>query len=109
MRACVFFTENLADVGVVHVGEGLQDLSPLVLGPHHEGVHWPFDVWLIAAAAAALPEYPGVGHAGGAWRGRRKKAAGAAERELNTQVMGLFKTGQNLNVVFVSWQDSLFG
>lgn len=65
-RMSVSFTEDLADVGVVHVGEGLEDLSPLVLGPHHESVHRPFDVWFIAAAAAALPEYPGVGHAGGA-------------------------------------------
>ena len=54
------FTKDLADVGVVHVREGLQNLSPLVLGPHHEGVHRPLDVWLAAAATPSLPEYSGV-------------------------------------------------
>ena len=34
-------TEDLGDVGVVHVGARLQDLPPLVLGPDHERVHRP--------------------------------------------------------------------
>lgn len=54
------FTENLADVGVVHVREGLENLSPLVLSPDHEGVHRPLDVRLVAAATPRLPEYSGV-------------------------------------------------
>jgi len=60
------FTEDLADIGVVHVGEGLQDLSPLVLGPNHEGVHRPLDVRLVAAPTPRLSEYSGVRYAGGA-------------------------------------------
>ena len=64
---CRGLTQDLADVGVVHVGEGLQDLPPLVLGPHHEGVHWPLDVGLAGAPPPGLPEHPGVRHTGGAW------------------------------------------
>lgn len=37
-------TQDLADGGVVHVGEGLQDPPALVLGPHHEGIHGSLDV-----------------------------------------------------------------
>lgn len=58
--ACVCFTEDLADVGVVHIGEGLKYLSPLVFGPNHEGVHRPFDVRLVVVATTGLPEYSGV-------------------------------------------------
>ena len=50
-------TKDLADVGVVHVGESLQDLPPLVLGPHHEGVHGPLDVGLAVVPAPRLPEH----------------------------------------------------
>ena len=37
-------TKYLTDVGVVHVRKGLQDLPPLILGPHHKGVHGPLNV-----------------------------------------------------------------
>lgn len=37
-------TQDLADGGVVHVREGLQDPPALVLGPHHEGIHGSLDV-----------------------------------------------------------------
>lgn len=37
-------TQDLADGGVVHVREGLQDPPALILGPHHEGIHGPLDV-----------------------------------------------------------------
>ena len=50
-------TENLADAGVVHVWEGLEDLPSLVLGPHHEGVHGPLDVTAV----------PGLREVAGAW------------------------------------------
>lgn len=49
-------TQNLADVGIVHVGEGLEDLAPLVLGPHHECIHWPFNVWLVAVPSPGFSE-----------------------------------------------------
>lgn len=32
-------TQDLADGGVVHVRESLQDPPALILGPYHEGVH----------------------------------------------------------------------
>lgn len=57
-------TQDLADVGIVHVGEGLQDLPPLVLGPHHEGIHGPLDVGLSTVPAPGLPEDPGFRSAG---------------------------------------------
>ncbi len=41
----------------MHVREGLQDLPPLVFGPHHEGVHGPLDVGLTAVPAPCLPEH----------------------------------------------------
>lgn len=41
---CYRLTQDLADGGVVHVGEGLQDPPALVLGPHHEGIHGSLDV-----------------------------------------------------------------
>lgn len=67
LKECVrAFTEDFADVGVVHVGKGLQNLPPLVLCPHHERVHGPLDVRLAAAATPGLAEYPRVGHARGA-------------------------------------------
>ena len=50
-------TEDLADAGVVHVREGLEDLPPLVFGPHHEGIHGSLDV-------AAVP---GLREVAGAW------------------------------------------
>lgn len=78
------FTEDLADVGVVHVREGLQNLSPLVLGPNHEGVHRPLDVWLAAAATPSLPEYSGVWHTGGAWGGERERWGVADKNTLTT-------------------------
>lgn len=37
-------TQNLADGGVVHVRERLQDPPALILGPNHEGVHGPLYV-----------------------------------------------------------------
>ena len=40
-------TQDLADAGVMHVREGLQNLPPLVLRPHHEGVHGPLDVVVV--------------------------------------------------------------
>ena len=43
-------TEYLADVTVVHVGTGLEDLAPLLARPHHEGVHRPLDVRFSALA-----------------------------------------------------------
>ena len=49
-------TQNLAYVGVVHVREGLEDLAPLVLGPHHECVHWPFNVGLVVVPSSGFPE-----------------------------------------------------
>ena len=55
-------TEDLGDVGVVHVGARLQDLPPLVLGPDHEGVHRPLDVRLSVAVLAGLPDYLGAEH-----------------------------------------------
>lgn len=51
-------TQNLADVGIVHVREGLEDLAPLVLGPHHERIHWPFNVWLVAVPSPGFSEDP---------------------------------------------------
>ena len=32
-------TENLGDVGIVHVGTVFQDLPTFVLCPDHEGIH----------------------------------------------------------------------
>lgn len=40
----------------MHVREGLEDLAPLVLGPHHERVHRPFNVGLIAVPSSSFPE-----------------------------------------------------
>lgn len=37
---CLTLTQDLADGGVVHVREGLEDPPALILGPHHEGIHW---------------------------------------------------------------------
>lgn len=31
----------------MHVRKGLQDLAPLVLGPHHEGIHGALDVVVV--------------------------------------------------------------
>lgn len=49
-------TQNLAYVGIVHVREGLEDLAPLVLGPHHECIHWPFNVGLVVVPSSGFPE-----------------------------------------------------
>lgn len=49
-------TQNLAYVGIVHVGESLEDLAPLVLGPHHECIHWPFNVGLVVVSSPRFPE-----------------------------------------------------
>lgn len=49
-------TQNFAYVRVVHVGEGLQDLAPLVLGPHHESIHWPFNVGFVVVPSSSFPE-----------------------------------------------------
>lgn len=49
-------TQNLAYVGIVHVRESLEDLAPLVLCPHHECVHWPFNVGLVVVPSAGFPE-----------------------------------------------------
>lgn len=40
----------------MHVREGLEDLAALVLGPHHERVHRPFNVGLIAVPSSSFPE-----------------------------------------------------
>jgi len=37
-------TKNLADVGVVHVGAGFEDLASFFLRPHHERVHRSLNV-----------------------------------------------------------------
>ena len=50
-------TENLGDVGVVHVGARFKDLATLVLGPDHEGVHRPFDVLAAVAFSSPLTNY----------------------------------------------------
>ena len=39
LPSAVSLTQDLADGGIVHVGEGLQDPPALVLCPHHEGIH----------------------------------------------------------------------
>lgn len=49
-------TQNLAYVGIVHVGESLEDLAPLILGPHHECIHWPFNVGLVVVSSPRFPE-----------------------------------------------------
>ena len=38
-------SQDLGDVGIVHVRTRFQDLPPLVLGPHHERVHRSLHVW----------------------------------------------------------------
>ena len=40
-------TKNFADAGVVHVGTGLQDGTPLAACPHHERVHRTLDMLLL--------------------------------------------------------------
>lgn len=37
-------TQDLADGGVVHVREGLEDPPALIFGPDHKGVHGSLDV-----------------------------------------------------------------
>lgn len=49
-------TQNLAYVGIVHVGESLEDLAPLIFGPHHERVHWSFNVGLVVVSSSGFPE-----------------------------------------------------
>lgn len=41
----------------MHVGEGLQDLPPLIFCPHHEGIHGPLDVGLTVVPSPRLPEH----------------------------------------------------
>ena len=36
--------EALGDLGIVHVWRHLNDLPPLDLRPHHEGIHGPLDM-----------------------------------------------------------------
>ena len=56
-------TEDFADVGVVHVGTGLEDLASLLAGPDHEGVHGPLDVRLAGVRLLALgPDDLGAEH-----------------------------------------------
>lgn len=43
--ACIR-TEDFTDVGVVHVWTRFQDLPSLLPRPHHECIHWSFDMWL---------------------------------------------------------------
>lgn len=49
-------TQNLAYVGVVHVGERLEDLAAFIFSPHHEGIHWPFNVGLVVVPSSSFPE-----------------------------------------------------
>ncbi len=37
-------SQPLRDLGVVNVRLGFDDLAALVVGEHHEGVHWAFDL-----------------------------------------------------------------
>ena len=54
--------QDLGDVGVVEIGTRVQDLPPLVLGPDHEGVHWPLYVIFLAPRSCLFPlrMLPGV-------------------------------------------------
>ena len=42
------FAKGFGDLGVVHLWGRLDDLVPLDLAPHHEGVHRSLDVVLTA-------------------------------------------------------------
>lgn len=46
----------------MHVREGLEDLAPLILGPHHERIHWPFNVGLVVVVVppSGFPEDSGL-------------------------------------------------
>lgn len=57
-------TQDFADVGVVHVWEGLEDFAALVFGPDHEGVHGPFDVRFVGVPSPGFPVDPCLGRAG---------------------------------------------
>lgn len=48
-------TQYLADVGIVHVREGLKDFPPFIFCPHHEGIHWTLYVGLVAATSPGFP------------------------------------------------------
>lgn len=61
-------TKDLADVGVVHVWEGLEDLAALIFGPHHEGVHGSLDVGLVAVPPPGFSVDPCLGCAGASCR-----------------------------------------
>ena len=47
--------QDLGDVGVVEIRTRVQDLPPLVLGPDHEGVHWPLHVIFLAPRSCLFP------------------------------------------------------
>ncbi len=57
-------TQNLGDVGVVHVWAGLEDLPPLILGPDHERIHRALDVLAAVAVLARLTDDLGPEHLG---------------------------------------------
>jgi len=40
-------TKYFGNVGIMHVRTSLQDLSTLILGPHHKGIHWSLYMWLV--------------------------------------------------------------
>lgn len=49
-------SEDLGYVRVVHVWTSFQDLPALILGPHHERVHWPLDVRFAGLVTAWLTD-----------------------------------------------------
>ena len=56
-------TKDLADVGVVHVWTGLEDLAAFLTSPHHKGVHGPLDVRLVRIRLLPLsPDDLGAEH-----------------------------------------------
>lgn len=57
-------SQDFADVGVVHVWEGLKDFAALIFGPNHEGVHGPFDVRFVDVPSSGFPVDPCLGSAG---------------------------------------------
>ena len=57
-------TEYFGNVGIVHVGASLEDLSALVFGPNHECVHRSLDVLTALTFTSALTDYFGTKHLG---------------------------------------------
>lgn len=45
----------------MHIRERLEDLAPLIFGPHHECIHRPFNVGLVVVPSSGLPEDPRLG------------------------------------------------